>query len=88
MSSSPNNLFLAIARDRFLKRLAKGPVTFTDAISGLVLPEGFDGRFFGPMVAQLHRDRIIERVSYVPSSNRCCHSCLWRLVDHSKGAKQ
>ena len=77
---------VATARCQFLRRLKKEPTTFTDAIRGLSLPNGVDGRVFGPMVAQLHRDRIIRPVGYVPSSNPCCHSRLWELVDDSKGA--
>lgn len=77
----------ALARRRFLQRLQKGPATFTEAVRGIELPEGKDGRIFGPLVAGLHRDRIIEPVGYVPSSNPCCHSRLWALVDHSKGGE-
>lgn len=73
------------ARRRFLQRLEDGPTTFTAAICGMSLPEGSDGRVFGAMVAQLHRDRIIRPVGYVPSANRCCHSRLWELVDDSIG---
>lgn len=78
---------VAGARRRFLLRLQDGPTTFTDAIRGFVLPECIDGRVFGPMVAQLHRDRIIRPVGYVPSSNPCCHSRLWERVDDSKGVR-
>ncbi|MCD0457936.1 hypothetical protein [Roseiconus lacunae] len=80
-----NSNTLKIARRRFLRRLEDGPSSFTDSIRGMTLPEGIDGRVFGPMVAQLHRDRIIRPVGYVPSSNPCCHSRLWELVDDSKG---
>ncbi|MEO9594046.1 MULTISPECIES: hypothetical protein [Rhodopirellula] len=73
------------ARRRFLRRLEQGPATFTEAIRGLELPEGKDGRLFGAMVAELHRDGIIRPVGYVPSSNPCCHSRQWELVDNTKG---
>lgn len=76
------------AKRRFLNRLRRGPVTFTDAIRGMKLPDGTDGRVFGAMVAQLHRDRIIEPIGYVPSSNPCCHSRLWKLTDDSKEVKR
>ena len=76
---------IAQGRRRFLRRLSKGPSTFTEAIRGMQIPDGVDGRIFGPMVAQLHRDRIIRPVGYVPSSNPCCHSRLWELVDDSMG---
>ena len=70
-----------------LRRLAKGQATFTEAVSCLLLPDGFDGRLFGPMVAQLRRDRVIEPVGFAPSKNTDCHSRLCRLVDQSKGVK-
>ncbi|WDQ19011.1 hypothetical protein [Rhodopirellula sp. P2] len=85
MSDSNIRQVFAIARRRFLRRLEQGPATFTEAIRGLELPEGKDGRLFGAMVAELHRDGIIRPVGYVPSSNRCCHSRLWKLVDNTKG---
>jgi hypothetical protein len=81
--SSPS--VVSEARRRFLRRLNQGPATLTEAIRGLELPEGRDGRLFGAMVAELHRDGIIRPVGYVPSSNRCCHSRLWELVDNTKG---
>ncbi len=87
MSIPSHSQLIADARDRFMRRLANGPLTFTESIRGLPLPDGIDGRVFGAMVAQLHRDRIIESVGYVPSSTPCCHSRLWRLADQSKGAK-
>ena len=86
--ASERQLIVSVARARFLRRLRNGPSTFTDAIRGIDLPAGVDGRVFGPLVAGLHRDRIIRPVGYVPSSNPCCHSRLWELVDDSKGAKR
>ncbi len=88
MTGESRSQVIAMARERFLAKLKAGPVTFTDAITGLHLPDGFDGRLFGPMVAQLHRDRIIEAVGFAPSTNTDCYSRLWRLVDNSKGVKQ
>ncbi|TWU16938.1 hypothetical protein [Allorhodopirellula heiligendammensis] len=85
MDSQDIRTVIAAARRRFLRRLQAGPTTFTDAIRGLPLPDGVDGRVFGAMVAQLHRDRIIRPVGYVASANRCCHSRLWELVDSSIG---
>ena len=85
MADQPQRLTIAAGRRRFLQRLKQGPSSFTDAIRGLKMPDGMDGRVFGPMVAQLHRDRIIRPVGYVPSSNPCCHSRLWELADESKG---
>lgn len=85
MANQNKRLIIATARRRFLRRLQDGPTTFTDAIRGLSLPDGVDGRVFGPMVAQLHRDRIIRPLDYVASTNRCCHSRLWELVDGSIG---
>lgn len=79
---------VAMARRRFLRRLEKGPATFTEAIRGLELPEGVDGRIFGPLVRSLHEDRIIRSVGWVPSSNTCCHSRLWELADVSKGGER
>ncbi|GAA4448446.1 hypothetical protein [Novipirellula rosea] len=88
MSDHNLRLVIATARRRFLRRLQDGPATFTDAISGMALPEGMDGRMFGLMVRELHRDRIIRPVGYVPSSNSCCHSRLWELVDDTKGGAE
>jgi hypothetical protein len=88
MSKLSHSQVLAIARDRFLTRLRKGPATFTEAIRGLELPEGMDGRMFGAMVAELHRDGVIEPVGFAPSSVPSGHSRVWRLVDQSKGGKQ
>ncbi|EMI54649.1 hypothetical protein [Rhodopirellula sallentina] len=85
MTDQNKRLVIAAARRRFLRRLQDGPTTFTDAIRDLSIPDGLDGRVFGAMVAELHRDRIIRPVGYVPSSNRCCHSRLWELVDDSIG---
>lgn len=85
MASQQQRQIVAIARSLFLQRLKAGPTTFTDAISGMVLPTGMDGRVFGVMVRGLYRDRIIRPVGYVPSSNPCCHSRLWELVDDTKG---
>ncbi|WP_153556764.1 hypothetical protein [Roseimaritima sediminicola] len=85
MDKSSALSIIADGRRLFLRRLEEGPATFTDAIRGLSLPNDMDGRVFGAMVAQLHRDRIIRPVGYVPSSNRCCHSRLWELVDDRKG---
>ncbi len=85
MADQDQRLVIARARRRFLRRLQDGPTTFTDAIRGLPLPDGVDGRVFGAMVAQLHRDRIIRPVGYVPSGNPCCHSRLWELGDDSIG---
>lgn len=79
------NRIVSIARRRFLNRLRQGPATLTESIKGMMIPADVDGRIFGPMVAQLHRDRIIRPVGYVPSSNPCCHSRLWELVDDSMG---
>jgi hypothetical protein len=81
---------VAKAKRQFLRRLESGLITFTDAIMGLTIPDGQDGRIFGAMVAQLRRDRIITPVGYVPSSNPCCHSRLWKLVDDPDkgGSKQ
>ena len=76
---------VALARRRFLQRLEKGPATFTESIRGLKLPEGMDGRIFGSLVRELHRDRIIKSTGWVPSMNTCCHSRLWELADQSKG---
>ncbi|MBB3207499.1 hypothetical protein FHS27_003324 [Rhodopirellula rubra] len=85
MANQHQRQLIADARRRFLRRLKDGPATFTDAIRGLSMPDGLDGRVFGAMVAELHRDRIIRPVGYVPSTNRCCHSRLWELVDDSIG---
>lgn len=79
---------LVMARRRFLRRLADGPTTFTKAVQGLPLPDGIDGRVFGPMVSQLHRDRIIRPIGFAPSTNTSCHSRLWELVDDSKGGAE
>jgi hypothetical protein len=72
---------IAIAKRRFLKALQEGPCTFTSIAKGIELPDGVDGRCYGPMVAELRRDGIIEPSGFAPSANTDCFSRRWQLVE-------
>ena len=88
MTSQNKSHVIAMARERFLTKAESRPHYLLRMPSlGLAIPDWFDGRWFGAIVAQLHRDRIIERVSYVPSSNRCCHSALWAIGRRFQGGE-